>query len=76
MLGAVRGSNSAPGNIRISLIGFLFTCGMEYFTMEADCQAYILAKERTSVPMCERTHMGEKPFECNLCEEVFTIKLL
>ena len=25
----------------------LVTYGMEYFTMETDCQAYILAKERT-----------------------------
>ena len=30
----------------------LATYGMKYITMEADCQAYILAKERTSVPMC------------------------
>ena len=30
----------------------LVTYGMRYIAMEADCQAYVLAKERTSGTMC------------------------
>ena len=50
----------------------LVTYGMRYITMEADCQAYILAKERTSVPMCitlGKTHqnMSSKSIQLRCC---------
>ena len=51
-LGLRGGLTRPPVILGFPRLVILATYGMKYITMEADCQAYILAKERTSVPMC------------------------
>ena len=50
-LGLRGGLTRPPVILGFPRLVILATYGMKYITMEADCQAYILAKERTSVPM-------------------------
>ena len=50
----------------------LVTYGMRYITMEADCQAYVLAKERTSSTMWAETR---KMLQLVLISFVFHPKL-